>query len=281
MPQSIRAILANAGMRLKEISDSPMLDAELILAHCLEKNRSFLHTWPEKQLDTNQLDCFESHIAKRQTDYPVAYILGYKAFWTFDLKVTEDVLIPRPETELLVELALEKISDVKNPKILDLGTGSGAISLALASERNDAKIIATDFSEKALKIATENARNLKLDHQIEFKQSDWFSAINENDFDLIVSNPPYIAKEDEHLKQSIRHEPISALVAENNGMSDIETIISESRKHLKEGAWIMLEHGFEQHSQTQQLFNQYPFKNARSVKDLNGNMRVTMAQYQG
>ena len=281
MPQSIRAILSNAGMRLKEISDSPMLDAELILAHCLEKNRSFLHTWPENQLDNQQLECFESHIRKRLSDYPVAYILGYKAFWTFELIVTEDVLIPRPETELLVELALEKISAVSHPKILDLGTGSGAIALALASESKDAKIIATDYSEKALKVASQNATNLKLDHQVEFKQSDWFSNINDYDVDLIVSNPPYIDADDEHLQQSIRFEPISALVAENHGMRDIEIIISESRKHLKDKAWIMLEHGFEQHSQTQQIFNQYHFKNVESVEDLNGNMRVTMAQYQG
>ena len=154
MPHSIKAVLAHAREQLNDISDSPVLDAELLLAHCLEKNRSYLHTWPEKQLDKKQLECFESHIRKRLSDYPVAYILGYKAFWTFELKVTDDVLIPRPETELLVELALEKLSDVSHPKILDLGTGSGAIALALVSERKDAKIIATDYSKKALEIAS-------------------------------------------------------------------------------------------------------------------------------
>ena len=278
MDKSIKTALQEATQKLVQTSDSAVLDAELLLAHCLGKNRCFLHTWPEQKLDKNQLDCFNNHIEKRLTDYPVAYLLGQKAFWTFELMVTPDVLIPRPETELLVELALEKINGVSNPKILDLGTGSGAIALALASERKDANIFATDYSEKALIIANENAKQLKVDHQIEFLQSDWYKNIKENNFDLIVSNPPYIAPDDPHLLQTIRHEPREALVADNLGMNDIEFIIQNSIGYLKDGAWLILEHGYDQSQQTQKKLNQSAYINVKSMTDINGNIRVTTAQ---
>ena len=146
---TIQNVLAKAKSNLENMSDSPALDAELLLAHCLQKNRTYCHTWPEHELTESQLNCFEDAIILRKDDFPVAYILGTKSFWTFDVEVTSDVLIPRPETEHLVETALEKIIDIENPRILDLGTGSSVIALALASERPDATIVASDYSKKS------------------------------------------------------------------------------------------------------------------------------------
>ena len=210
---------------------------------------------------------------------PVAYILGTKSFWTFDVEVTPDVLIPRPETELLVETALEKILDIENPRILDLGTGSGAIALALATERPDATIVATDYSKKALAVAQSNAKSLRLDNQIQLIHSNWFSEIDpKHPFDLIVSNPPYIEPNDPHLEQTIRHEPIQALVAKKQGMQDIETIIEQSAGYLKKFSWVILEHGFDQNEKALDLFILNKYSNAESRNDLNGNWRITLAK---
>ena len=280
MPESnsIKSLLKKASEELSNISDSAYLDAELLLAHCLEKNRSYLHTWPENELTTQQLEHFESLIEKRLTDYPVAYLLGKKAFWTIDLIVTPDVLIPRPETELLVEISLDKIKEIENPRILDLGTGSGAIALALASERPDAKITATDFSEKALEIAKTNAIELKLDKQMSFIQSNWLDNIHEpkNSFDLIVSNPPYIDPKDVHLQGTIRYEPQSALVAKDEGMSDLNTIIQQSHPPLKKGGWLILEHGFDQAEKVKDLLDKHNYSKTKNHLDLNNNSRVTI-----
>jgi release factor glutamine methyltransferase len=275
---SIKSLLLEAIKRLDEISDSPRLDAEILLAHCLDKNRSHLHTWPEREISASEYSCFKSALEQRCLDYPVAYILGYKSFWTFELIVTPDVLIPRPETELLVEVALEKIESIQAPKILDLGTGSGAIALALASERSDASIFASDNSSKALEIAIQNARKLKLDNQIEFFQSNWFSNLTDKNFDLIVSNPPYIAPNDPHLVQSIRHEPQSALVAENQGMEDIENIIKNSPGFIKTNGWVLLEHGYDQGKMTRDLFANSGFYDEETRLDLNHTTRLSLAR---
>ncbi len=275
--KTIQSILTQARIELESISDSPALDAELLLAHCLKKNRTYCHTWPEHELTQLELSCFEEAMTLRKDDYPVAYILGKKSFWTFEVEVTPDVLIPRPETELLVDVALEKIADIKNPKILDLGTGSGVIALALTSERPDASLVACDLSKKALEIASKNAIQLGLEQQIIFIQSDWFENISENNFDLIVSNPPYIANHDEHLKESIRHEPQTALVSEKNGLQDIEKIIKDSLRFIKSSGWVVVEHGFEQGNLTQQLFRKNGFTEVETKKDLNQNLRVTFA----
>ncbi|MCF6189561.1 MAG: peptide chain release factor N(5)-glutamine methyltransferase [Cocleimonas sp.] len=262
---------------MTKISDSPALDAELLLAHCLNKNRSYLFTWPENTLDEAQASCFNSLLEKRLTDYPVAYLLGTKAFWTLDLIVTPDVLIPRPETELLVEVALDKIRNIKTPKILDLGTGTGAIALALSSERPDAQITACDYSSEALKIAKLNAKNHGLSEQVTFIESNWFSNI-EGEFDLIVSNPPYIAENDPHLLQTIRHEPQQALVAKDTGMRDIDILIKDGDDYLKNESWIIIEHGHDQGAKTLESFNKKGFSNAETRLDISQNPRLSFAQ---
>jgi release factor glutamine methyltransferase len=275
---SIFSVFKNARNALQDSSDSPALDAELLLAHCLGKNQTYLHTWPDKLLNTQQSSCFSRFIEKRKTDYHVAYMLGHKEFWTLDLIVTEDVLIPRPETELLVETALEKIKHINKPKILDLGTGSGAIALALASERPDAQITASDFSLQALDIAKKNAIKNQLSRNLTFTQSNWLDNIAERNFDLILSNPPYINPTDPHLLETIRFEPRSALVAKNKGLSDIKMIIQQAKSHLKQGGFLIIEHGFDQAEQVLKLFQKNSFNNEKNQRDLNKNPRVSYAQ---
>jgi len=288
---SIKALLKEARIALSNTSDTPALDAEILLAYCLKRNQTYLHTWPEKIVDEVQQVCFRRLLDKRLDDYPIAYLVGEKPFWTLDLDVTPDVLIPRPETELLVETALEKIDSIKNPKILDLGTGSGAIALAIAYERPDAHIIACDSSKEALKIAEKNSIKNNLEGRVDFIQSNWFSTIaatianaenrenNKQQFDLIVSNPPYIAPDDPHLLKSIRHEPQSALAAENNGMADIEIIIKDSRAFLKPQSYLIIEHGYNQAELTQQLFAQHNYSGIQSKQDLNKIPRITIGYW--
>ena len=274
---SIKSVLAVASQKIATISDSPALDAELLLAHCLKKNRTYLHTWPEEEINEAQLEDYITLVKQRLDDYPVAYLLGKQSFWTLELKVTPDVLIPRPETELLVETALQKIASISHPKVLDLGTGSGAIALAIAAERKNALITATDQSAQALAIAADNARQNKLS-PIGFIQSDWFKQLPRQSFDLIVSNPPYIDPDDPHLKQSIRHEPQQALVANNQGMSDIESIIKNSPAYLKHEGWLIIEHGYNQGKKTRKLLLKNSFHKVETRLDLNRNERITLGQ---
>ncbi len=276
--KNINSLLQEAAKELDSISDSALLDAELLLAHCLKKDRSFLYAWPEKTVSENQLNCFKKLIKKRATDYPVAYLLGKQEFWSLELIVNPDVLIPRPETELLVETALDKIKDISNPKILDLGTGSGAIALAIASERKDAIITATDTSKKALEVAKQNAVNLKLEKQIKFTESDWFSNLIAEKHDVIVSNPPYIAENDPHLYQSIRFEPQTALISKTDGLSDIKIIINNAKNHLKENAWLILEHGYDQAEQTKGILKKLGYISIQNLKDYQKNPRVTLGK---
>lgn len=273
---SIQRLLKQATIALATISNSARLDAELLLAHCIGKSRTYLHTWPEQTLNTTQFAYFDLLVEKRLTNYPVAYLLGKKAFWTLDLIVTADVLIPRPETELLVEVALEKIKGIKYPKILDLGTGSGAIALALAAERHDATIIATDNSAAALLIAQTNATELRLDQQVSFIKSDWFDDVTEKNFNLIVSNPPYIDPKDHHLAGTIRHEPQQALIAGHQGMQDIQKIIQKSPLFLKTAGYLVLEHGFDQADKISDLLRENNYSKTRNYLDLNNLWRVTL-----
>ena len=222
---------------------------------------------------------------RRVDGEPVAYLIGEQGFWTLNLKVTPATLIPRPETELLVESVLANAqathAQVADLKLLDLGTGSGAIALALASEQPGWQVTAVDYSQEALVVAQDNGRNHKLSN-VNFLRSDWFSALAVSQkFDVIVSNPPYIDERDPHLSQGdVRFEPSTALVAPNNGLADIETIARSAPKFLNANGWLLFEHGYDQGDAAVSLLQQLGFRNVRCVQDFGGRDRVTQGQWQ-
>lgn len=262
-------------------SANPHLDAELLLAHALDKTREYLITWPETVLTESEHQSFSNLLEQRVLGQPIAYLTGSKAFWNFDLKVTADVLVPRPETELLVEIMLERL-DSNKYLIADLGTGSGAIALALASERPEWQVVATDINAAALTIASENAENLKLNN-IEFRKGSWTEALKDGKdsehYDAIVSNPPYIDKADTHLKQGdVRFEPVQALVAEEQGLADLKQIAAQALDKLKPGAILLLEHGFQQGEAVRHLLKQSGYNDIQTYKDIAGLERATMAR---
>lgn len=260
---------------LLAVSETPRLDVEILLGYVLGKDRSFLYTWPEHPLNTDQLHQFQALFTRRLNGEPVAHLTGQREFWSLSLKVSPVTLIPRPETELLVELALglrlgEKAS------VLDLGTGTGAIALALASEKQHWNISAVDASAAAVALAEENREQLGFNH-VQVFQSDWFSNLAEEQFDLIVGNPPYICANDQHLSQGdVRFEPSSALVADESGLADIRTIVAGADSHLKHGGWLMLEHGYEQAGQVREVMLQAGHCNVATHIDLAGLDRVTV-----
>jgi len=271
----IDAAIKNGTEALSESSSSARLDTELLLAYCLGKPRSYLYTWPDKTLNPAQQESFLRLLTQRQSNYPIAYLTGYQEFWSLNLIVTPNVLIPRADTELLVETALEKIAKLEKPKILELGTGSGAIALALATERPDSDITATDLSAEALAVAEKNKRNLSISN-ISNIQSNWFQSIPSNTFDLIVSNPPYIDPTDEHLMGAIRHEPIQALTSDNNGLSDLEHIASNAQRFLNSGGWLILEHGYDQGKLVSNILAKAAYQQISCLSDLSGNDRINV-----
>lgn len=276
---SIATLLQQSSQQLQEISDSPLLDVQLLLADVLNKDRSYLMAWSEITPNQEQLRLFNHYLQQRLDGIPIAYILGHKEFWSLDLKVTPDVLIPRPETELLVEQAIEACSDIDKPTILELGTGSGAVAIALAKELPHASITATDLSIAALDIAHQNAHTL-LPKQIQLLQSDWLIEIPSNaKFDLIISNPPYIKEGDAHLAGEIRHEPLQALTSGKDGLDAIKVIIENSGKHLNKNGIMMLEHGYHQATSIRQLMKGSGFKNCQTLKDYNTNDRLSIAHW--
>lgn len=280
MSGTIAALLQWARAELNAVSDTPTLDAEILLAHVLRVGRSYLLAFAERELTAEEADVFENLIAQRKQHLPIAYLTGHREFWSLDLVVTPDTLIPRPETELLVEKILEKIRG-DNKTIADLGTGSGAIALALAHEKPNWKIYATDASERALDVARLNATKLQLSNII-FQQGIWCAALPSIKFDAIVSNPPYIASDDPHLQQgSLRHEPQSALVADEQGLSDIRQIISSATQYLLPGGMLFLEHGAEQGALVRSIFSNFAYTSIESDHDLAGLERVTHAVWSG
>ena len=259
--------------KLRSTSTTPVLDAELLLASVLKVQREFFYTHSEGEFAGDSL--FDELMARRMQGEPIAYILGKKEFWSLELIVTPAVLIPRPETELLVELALQKLDRQKPLKILDLGTGSGAIALALAHEQPHWEITAIDSSLAALNIAQQNAKQLGL--KINFVCGDWFAPIAAHTFDAIISNPPYVAANDPHLPQ-LKYEPKAALVSGYDGLDALRLIIANAAKHLRPHGWLIVEHGFDQSAQVTQLMQQNGLHNVAVYRDLANHPRATIGE---
>ncbi len=264
---------------LQQRSESWKLDAELLLADSIRQSREYLFTWPSQELTQSQLKKFDDYCCRRRTGEPIAYILGRQAFWDFELMVNPSVLIPRPETELLVETALELLDNSASAAVLDLGTGSGAIALALAANNSRWAITAVDSSESALEVAAENAKLLQLSN-IEFKETSWCGGLSADHFDLIAANPPYVEMGDKHLSEgSLPFEPITALVARENGLADIRAIAEQARHCLKKNAWLLIEHGFQQRQVVEEILVATGYANIECVKDLAKLDRLTKAQW--
>jgi release factor glutamine methyltransferase len=265
-----------------EIGDSPRLDVEIILAHILQKDRTYLFTWPEKELTEEQVNQFNQFFSRRLTGEPVAHIIGQREFWSLPIMVNSSTLIPRPDTELLVEAVLGLFADDESHhhRLLDLGTGSGALVLALANEKKSWQCIGVDKEVAAVELAEKNRAHLKLDN-VTLLQSDWFSALaSEAAFDVIVSNPPYIDPTDEHLTQGdVRFEPLSALIADKKGLADLEFIIAHAPKYLTSNGWLLVEHGHDQGAAVRDLFTANHFDNINTFRDFGRNERVTVGKH--
>ncbi|MEG3768139.1 peptide chain release factor N(5)-glutamine methyltransferase [Alteromonas sp. 14N.309.X.WAT.G.H12] len=276
MALSIVQALDWAGKTLA-LSESADTDARVLLCHVLQQNRTYLYTWPEKPLTEAQRQTYESLVHQRAQGQPVAYLTGYREFWSLKLKVEPATLIPRPDTELLVETALSLLT-VEDRTVCDLGTGTGAIALAIASERFDLEVTGVDKFENVVELARLNAQDNDITN-VQFIQSHWFDAIAQTTFDMIVSNPPYVESDSPYLSQGdVRFEPRSALTAGKDGLDDIATIIVKARKHLRLHGWLLLEHGHNQGASIREQFAHAGYQNIHTYQDLAGLDRLTVGK---
>ena len=262
-------------------SPSAYLDTELIFAHVLGLTRAQLHSQlPDRLLTERQKKHIQQLIARRKSGEPIAYLLGRQEFWSLSFEVTPEVLIPRPETELLVQQVLDTFS-TEQRKVLELGTGSAAISIALALARPAWQFIATDYSPGALQVAERNIRRYH-NQTIALRQGDWCQALLvEEKFDVILSNPPYLAMDDPHLQTeyALAYEPKEALISGKNGLNDLEIIIQQARDHLHQGGLLFLEHGYQQASFVREFFLKYGYQEIKNYKDLAGHQRVSSGKW--
>ena len=273
--QVLQQDVPRIGEALKLGGSTARIEVQSLLQYILRVQRSYLLAHPEQVLDATQQANYEALLERRLYGEPVSYILGEREFFGLEFKVTPATLIPRPDTELLVELALQRLPQNKACSILDMGTGSGAIALSIAHARPDATVVAVDASEAALQVARENAVRLDI-RNVRFLLSDWFSALAGQRFDAIVANPPYIATGDAHLTQGdVRFEPISALASGADGLDDIRSIVSQAGAYLENAAWILLEHGYDQAERVRELLWENGFGEVFSAKDIAGIERVT------
>lgn len=262
------------GARMLTAMDTPKLDAQVLLAFYLRQPRVYLWTWPEDRLDASTWLAYQDAVVCRKQGQPIAYILGKKEFWSLEFSVDPCTLIPRPATETLVQAVLD-VMDLEPIKLLDLGTGTGAIACALASERPAWQIWGTDKIPQAVKLAQNNQQALNLP-DIHFIQSDWFTELIGHQFDVIVSNPPYLNANDPHLATAdVAFEPRSALVAHDDGMADLDEIIVKSKAYLNQGGCLFLEHGFQQAAKVQASMRAVGMRSVQTVVDLEGHDRVT------
>lgn len=279
---TIRSALLQAQAQLSSAHDVGDIDAryesQLLLQHVLKVNRAWLIAHENDTLERAALQAFECCTQRRVKGEPIAYILGEREFYGLNLAVTPATLIPRPDTETLVEAALSKIPLNEHVHVLDLGTGTGAIALAIAQQRPQASVTAADASQPALDVAIQNGQQLKLSN-VSFISSDWFSKLQQKQFDVIVSNPPYIEDSDPHLQQGdLRFEPISALASGADGLDDIRRILDDCLIHLKPQGWLMLEHGYNQAKAVRELMANTGLVDIETLKDIGGNDRVTLGR---
>ncbi len=273
------ALLARAARRLTESgSASPRLDAEVLLCHVLGVERTWLYTWGDREAPTFERARFEALVAARAQGWPVAYLTGEREFWGLRLATSPATLIPRPDTETLVEAALAR-AEAPRGRLLDLGTGTGAIALAFASERPGWAVLGLDLAPEAVALARHNAARLGIANA-DFRESDWFSSLDDTErFALIVANPPYIAADDPHLGQGdVRFEPASALVADEDGLADLQHLVSAARGYLEPGGWLLLEHGYAQGAAVRRALESAGYAAVASLTDLGGQERLSLGR---
>ncbi len=257
------------------LGKTPDRETEILLCHVLNKSRAYLFAHPEELLTSEQWETLQDLMTRRAQGVPIAYLIGEREFWSLNLKVNEHTLIPRHETERIVELALELIPNQPDLYILELGTGSGAIALALAKERPLWHIIAGDISQEALNIAQENAQSHEIKN-VSFYQTNWFSTIPQQQYHALVANPPYIPEHDPHLQQGdLRFEPRNALVSSQEGLADLQCIIKQGHKYLLPDGLLLLEHGYDQKLKVQTILSELQYKNIQCWQDIHGNDRVS------
>lgn len=274
----IADLLQAAHSRLKNISHSPSLDADILLSHVLDVDRSFLKAWSDHPVDNEKSELFLKLIKQRETGKPIAYILGSKSFWTLEIDVNEHTLVPRPETELLVEHALKLISPESKLKIADVCTGSGAIALAIASERPDVIMHATDIDPEALCLARKTLNRLKL-RNVTFYDGNLYSALPEKNYDIIISNPPYVDKNDPHLLHpTMQHEPRHALVADKHGLAVIEDLITDAKLYLNKAGYLIIEHGHDQAEAIRDLAKTHKLEHLLCCQDFQALDRMSILQ---
>ncbi|MDI9238958.1 peptide chain release factor N(5)-glutamine methyltransferase [Lysobacter sp. LF1] len=272
---TVGALLAAATLRLG--GEDARAEAALLLADTLGVSQTWLYVHRDDEVDAPRARTFDALVERRAAGEPVAYLLGRRGFWRFDLQVSPATLIPRPETERLVELALERLPGDRDVRVADLGTGTGAIALAIAHERPRATVIATDASAEALSVARANASALGL--PVDFRHGDWLAPLTDEAFDLIASNPPYIADDDVHLGQGdLRFEPRGALASGADGLDDIRRIAADAPSHLRPGGWLLVEHGWEQGAAVRALFEANGFESVETVQDWERRDRVTLGR---
>jgi len=273
---TIRSALVEAKNKLMAVSDVPHLEAEILLSHAIQEDRVYLYAWPEDKVDFSAYKKFIKDVQRRCQHEPLAYITGYREFWSLNLRVTPSTLIPRPETECLVEEVLKVMSQQQQVDVADLGTGSGAIILALATEKPHWQCHAVDNSESALLVAQENAGHLGVT-SVTFHQGDWCAALPHANFDVIVSNPPYIAETEwVSCRQNLQYEPVCALVSGQDGLTAIREIAWAAMHYLRPGGYLLLEHGATQGENVCHLLSELGYSNIYSIKDRLGLTRVTV-----
>jgi len=270
-----KTLLGEANGRL------PREDAEPLLLHALQQDRAWLFAHGDDPVDPAKAEAYRALLGRRLAGEPVAYLTGHRGFWTLDLETTPETLIPRPETELLVELALERLPVDEPVRVADLGTGTGAIALAIASERPLAAVVATDVAKATLAVAVRNAQANGVGN-VWFRRGDWCQALGRDRFDLVASNPPYIAEGDRHLSEGdLRHEPARALSSGADGLDAIRTIVATAPDHLVPGGWLLLEHGYDQGAAVRALLEQAGFVEVATAQDLEQRDRVSLGRRPG